>query len=72
MGERLIGITACVVRNFRVAFWMRWQHIVAQDPPSFAVGDVDQVPSIIQEKTADSFESLKGPPVRRITQVEQS
>jgi hypothetical protein len=70
--ERLIGITACVVRDFRVAYRMRWRHIVAQDPQSFAVGDVDQVPSIIQEKAADSLESLKGPRIRRITQVEES
>jgi hypothetical protein len=33
----LIGITVCIVSNFRVAYRMRWRHIVAQDPQSFAL-----------------------------------
>src|SRR4029077_12430778 len=51
---------------------MRWRHIVASDPQSFAVRDVDQFPSIIQKNAADCVEALKFLRIRRITQVEQS
>jgi hypothetical protein len=44
---------------------------VPQDPESFAVRDIDQVLSIVQQNAADCVECLKRPWIRRVIQVQQ-
>jgi hypothetical protein len=48
------------------------RYIVPQDPESFAVRDIDQVLSIVQQNAADCVERLKRPWIRRVIQVQQS
>ena len=48
------------------------RYIVPQDPESFAVRDIDQVLSIVQQNAADCVECLKRPRIRRVIQVQQS